>query len=125
MNKKTRKPKASKNKAKVVETCGVKVKLSVKDRMLMRNLMPTEGDIVTLTISRDIQAKVRLTQAELKKAGVKENKDAGGLKWDKDFEKTVIFSHAEHEFLKAEVSKLDSKKKVTPEILDLCVKIRG
>ena len=107
------------------KTDGRKMKLSVKDRVLMSNqLLPKEGDIVTLTIAKDVQDKIRISQDEMKRSGMKAN-PAGGLQWDKDFKKVIEFTNAELELLRKQIGELDTKKKITPEILDVCLMIKG
>jgi len=118
------KPKSSENKAKDVE--GVKMELNIKNRLLLTtSLLPREGNIINLTLARDIRQKVELTQAEIKKYGVKPN-ESGGLKWDeKGWMKKVQFTNAEIELLKTQVNNLDKQQKINSELLDLCLKIRG
>lgn len=122
------KPKASENKAKDVE--GVKMKLDIKDRLMIANaLLPKEGNIITLTLARDIQKKVEFPQAEIKKIGMKTEIDPetkkAGLVWDEKGKKNEFkFTNAECEFLKTQVKDLDNRKKITPGMLSLCLMIR-
>ncbi len=118
-----KKPKATQNKAEDVE--GVKMELSIKDRLTMMNsLMPKEGDIISLTISRDVRAKLELSQAEIKRIGL-ESTEGGGLKWKEDStKKKVKFTNAEMEILRTQVNDLDKRKKITSELLSVCLMIR-
>jgi len=107
------------------KTEGIRMKFSVKDRVLMSNqLLPKEGDIVTLSIARDILEKVKLSQDEIKRSGLEVN-EASRLRWKKDFKKVIEFSKAELELLKKQINDLDTRKKITPELLDLCLMIKG
>ncbi len=117
-----KKPKSKNNKAEDVE--GVKKKLGVKDRLLVLNeLLPKQGNIIDLTIAKDIRGKVAIGQAEMTKLEMKKTDE--GLKWeDKGQIKTIGFSNAEIELLRTQVADLDKQKKITAELLDLCLLIK-
>jgi hypothetical protein len=122
------KVKASRNKAK--DTEGMKIELSIRDRLvLIDSVLPKEGDIVSLTIARDIGRKVELTQAEMGKYKVKTipSKDGkSSLTWDeKGQKKKIALTNAEIDFLKERVNVLDKQKKVTSDMLSLCLIVRG
>jgi len=120
------KPKAVKNKAKNVE--GTKMSLGILDRiMITSHLLPKEGNIIDLTIAKDISKKVVLTQDEITKYEVK-GRDDGGLTWGKKgtaYKKKIQFSNAEHELMKKQVELLDRQNGITSESLDVCVLIKG
>ena len=115
--------KVSENKAKDVES--LKMELGIKDRLVMINfLLPIEGNIVSLTIARDIHQKVKITQAEMKKHKIVSIGD-GNLKWDeKGQTEKITFTNAEVDLLKEQISILDKQKKITSEILSMCLMLR-
>ena len=116
------KPKASKNKANDVES--VKMELNIKERLQLTNgLLPSQGDIITLTIARDIREKTQFSQAEIKKEKL-ETKDSR-FTWDeKGQKKKITFSSAEIELLKTQIIMLEKKKEIKADMLLLCLKIR-
>lgn len=115
--------KASKNKAENVETKSLK--LSVKDRLNLNELFPQQNDILGQIMARDIYEKVQITQAEIKKIDLKQTQ--GRLEWNKEKakDKTVVFTGAELEFLRTQVTRLDNAKQITSDLLELCLKIKG
>ncbi|MHC4122000.1 MAG: hypothetical protein ACYSSI_00370 [Planctomycetota bacterium] len=123
--------KASKNKAEDVES--IKKALSIKDRLMLLGLLPKEGNILAITLAKDIRDKVVLTQAEMTKYKVEEKISTDGtgrnisnLVWDeKGQTKKIEFTNAEWQLLKEQVEKLDNKKRVTPDLLSLCLMIKG
>ena len=121
-----KKPKATENKAKDVETKLVKLKLSIKDRLSLKELFPRQSNIITLTLARDIIDKTQISQAEIKKVKLKIAEDGRAITWDDKIatEKNVEFTGAEITFLRSQVDRLDNEKKVTAGILPLCLKIR-
>lgn len=103
----------------------IKIKLSIGDRISLLGILPKEGDIITLVLAKDIRLKTELSQNELKKCGIKRNEKGGGLTWKiQKIDKTIIFTNAEITLLKSQIEKLDKSKKITSELLDLCVMIR-
>ena len=116
--------KASKNKAKDVEN--VKLELFIKDRMAVMGMLPAQGDLITMTLAKDIRTKTELKQEEFKKYNIRDRADGKpGLMWD--IEKkgvSITFSSAEVELLKSRIAELDKKKEITEEMLEVCMLIR-
>lgn len=119
-----KKIKSTENKAGDVETKPVKLSLSVKDRLAFRELFPQQGNILSQVLVRDIAEKVQLTQAEIKKIDLKATGNA--FSWNpKAKAVSIVFTNAEMTFLREQVDRLDKEKKVTVDMLELCLKIKG
>ncbi len=100
------------------------MKLTTKDRVIFNSLYPKENNIISQTLIRDIDNKVRLTQDEFKKIDFKI--EGGKATWnDKSKDKDVEFTELELNLLKSQVDKLDKEKKITQAMLDVCLNIRG
>ena len=110
---------------KKLEEGGKKMKLTVKERLLITRLYPQEGNIITQTLVRDIKKKIELTQTEITAINLKALSN-GGLTWDEKTAKVknVDFTKAELDLLTDGVDKLDKTNKVTQELLPLCIRIR-
>lgn len=106
---------------------GVKMKLGVKDRLMIQQILPREGNLITHRLIRDITAKTELSQADMD--GVKMKPlPTGGVTWDDKLEKflgqkTLKFTDAEIGFLKDQVKKLNEKEKITRDQSLLCERI--
>lgn len=100
------------------------MKLSVKERFLIPRVLPTKGNITNQTLVRDIANKVGFSSKEKKKFGIKSEK--GRVTWEekKAKETEVEFTFTEVQLLKDTVKNLDKKEEVTPNLLDLCLKIK-
>lgn len=108
---------------------GVEIGLDIRERLLMRRLYPQEADLMTQIISRDIDKKMEITQKEAKDVGltqVESEEGRSSLKWNEngDKSKKFKFTTAELELLKEQIKKLDETKKVTPDMVDLILKIK-
>ena len=108
---------------------GVKMKLGVKDRLMIAQLLPREGNLIAQRIMRDIITKTELSQDEMNKVGMEALKD-GGVKWDDKKEdefgqKLVKFTDAEIGYLKDQVKKLDETQKVSRDTFLLCERIHN
>ena len=105
------------------------MKLFVQERMLIPNLLPEKGNIIDMTVKRDIVKKVELTQEELTelKLEVKQaaNTDNVYYTWDreKDVGIDVELTKKELELLQKQVKTLDDAGEITDQLFDLCVKI--
>lgn len=101
------------------------MKLTLKERLVIPNLYPQKGSLVSQITIRDINEKIKVDKDEIKKVGLKPN-PRGGLTWDKKKakDKNIDFTEVEVNFLKDQVKRLDKEKNVTPDMLDLCLKIK-
>ncbi len=100
---------------------GVKIKLGYKDRFKIADLFPRESNILTLIIVESISKKIAFSAAEQK---CFEPTPEGNVKWGKNKNVDIYFTKAEIELLKTQISLLDSKKKLTQEMLSTILKIR-
>lgn len=102
------------------------MKLSIKERILVSELFPKESNILTQTIIKEVAKKVEITKDEQEAIGMKST--PAGYQWSadkaKDSDKDVEFSKIELSILKEQVNALDAQKKVTQELLSLCIKIK-
>ena len=108
---------------------GVKIKLGVKDRLMIAQILPQEGDLTAQRVMRDIIEKTELNQGEMKQVGM-ESLEGGGIKWDDKKEKqfgpkNIKFTDAEIGLLKDEIKKLNEKKKITRDTFLLCERIHN
>jgi hypothetical protein len=105
------------------------MKLLIKDRLVIGNLYPAQGNILQQTLIRDISKKVEVTQDEMKQIKLVPIEGAQGMKWDPEEagklgDRDVEFTAAELNLLKEQVNKLDRENKITQGLLDLCLKIK-
>ncbi len=108
---------------------GVKIKLGVKERLMIAQILPREGNLIAQRIMRDIVTKTELSQAEMDQVGM-EGVEGGGVKWDDKKEaelgqKLVKFTDAEIGYLKDEIKKLDEKGKISRDTFQLCERIHN
>ncbi|MFX0084348.1 MAG: hypothetical protein ACFFAU_01640 [Candidatus Hodarchaeota archaeon] len=103
----------------------MKVKLTVKDRILIANLYPNEADLVTQILVRDISKKVDFSQEEIKNIELK-LAGVGRYVWNSDApDLEVNFTEKELTLLRNQIGKLDRQKKITQNMLDLVLKLKG
>ena len=104
----------------------MKLTLDFKERLVFNGILPDSGNIIDMTIRKDLLEKVILTQGELVKSEIKETEE-GGYKWDdkkvESFNKTIDLTKAEMTYLKKCVKQLDDEGKVNQDLLPLCIKV--
>lgn len=98
--------------------------LTIKDRILINQLFPKEGNLVQQILVRDIVNKTQLTQEEVTESEFKVVNN--GYSWNpatkaKEFE----FTQAELDLLREQINKLDKEGKITQDLLDLCLSIQS
>jgi hypothetical protein len=101
------------------------MKLNIVNRLNIARFFPREGGILQQLLVRDITKKIEFTQDEIKEIGLKQSNNQ--LTWnpEKDFEKEVNFSESEINFLKDQIDLLDREKRITQDMLDLCLLIKN
>jgi len=111
-------------KQKETKSKEAKLALTVRDRLLIGQLYPKEAGLTEQTVVRDISRKVEISQAEQKKIGLKPMPQ--GFTWDEKKEKVlqVELTETELNLLKDQVTKLDTDKKITQPLVELCLKIK-
>lgn len=102
-----------------------KIKLFIEERFRLQELLPVQGDMMTMMVAKDISAKTMFSQEEAKELGIK--KAGVGYEWDgeKNTGKEIEFSEAELNLLRSEIDKRDKAKEIKLETLELCTKIRN
>lgn len=101
------------------------MKLNVKERLAILQMLPEYGSITEMVDMMEIVKKVRITSEEKDAINYKE---AGSvITWDinKDLGTDIEFKHEEISILKAAVKKIDEEKKVNMSNLDICLKINS
>ena len=97
------------------------MKLKVAERLILLNLLPQEGDIVTLRVIRDSQAVIGLSEEELGELELKHPKNEDGsedpnrLIWkaEADQEKEIPIGPRATSIIVEKLEKLNSEKKLT------------
>lgn len=113
--------------AKKKETKGHVLKLSFSNRVFnIVGLYPKETNIMNGLILKDIKTKVNLSASEKKNLDLKSFKN-GSFSWEKknDTIKQISFSNSEIKFLQDQINLLDNQSKITPESLDIALKIQS
>lgn len=100
------------------------IKLTVKDRIVMGEVLPEQGGMLDMILAKSISDKTTLTAREITLFGVEQ--EGTTLKWDqeKDTGVEMPFEVAEVDLLKRRLKELDESKSINSRIFDLCLKIR-
>ena len=89
--------------------------LSIIERIQLLNLLPTEGNIVTLRIINDVRRDLSFSEKEIKAFEIKNNPETGQIKWNpkKTKAKEIAVGDATKQIVVDVLKKLDSDKKLT------------
>lgn len=99
------------------------MKLNIKERLMMLELLPEKGALLTMTNKRNIIKKIDFTSKEIETFEIKQ--DEKGIHWKNEAKpKEVEFNSEEIKLLKEAVDKLDSEGAITDTLFDLCIKIK-
>lgn len=103
------------------------VTLTIKDRLVIPNLLPDQGGILSQRIAKDIKKKLTITQDDIQTFEMKETRDSRGqnqIVWDptKDVGVEMTFTAAEIKMIQEAIRKVDKDEKITQDNLETCEK---
>jgi len=96
---------------------------TVKERLSFNRLYPKTGSLLSNSVIKSVEEKVRLSQDEIKLLDINENGSFSMANMEKVEDKEVQFSNIEIDELKRWVSTKDSAKEISQDIFDACQKI--
>lgn len=98
--------------------------LNIKDRIILLQLLPTQGSLSEMVDIMDLAKKIKLDDNTKKLISYVEDKN-GNISWDidKDPNIEVELTNDITNILKKVISNLDKDKKITAQMLDLALKI--
>ncbi len=107
---------------------GLQMQLTCFEREVLRGMFPRVGSLNDQVITRSLVKKLELTSIDMQDIGLNKNPD-GSLKdapqWDKGAITDFDFSDDEIRVLKSAVNFVDGHKLVSPEMIDICLKIQA
>ena len=100
------------------------MKLELKERFMIPRLYPRKASLAVHLTIRALNEKIKVEAKEKKDVGLKN--EGGNIVWNpkKDKVKDVDFTTLEINFLKDQVTRVDKEQAITPDMVDLCVKIK-
>ena len=101
------------------------MKLSIKDRIVLHNILPSEGSFVTLKIVRDLREALGFSEAEVAEFEIRQ--EGADVHWnaDKAVDKEVEIGPAAAQVIRSALSKLDQQQKLTPDLLGVYERFVG
>jgi len=103
----------------------MKIKLSVKDRLVLPGLLPKQGSMIDLEIANNIKDNIKFTSKEIERLQFQDRPD-GGVTWlpsaEKPFE--AFLENSEIKVIQQGITQLDKSKQITSDQYDLCKRIK-
>jgi len=96
------------------------MKLGIAERLNVMNILPAEGNIVTLRVVNELREALSFSEKELAEAKIKVI-DGGQVQWDSQstLVKDVKIGDTTKDIIKDALKKLDDEKKLTPALVPL------
>lgn len=98
------------------------MKVTVRERVILLNALPKEGDILSLRILRKLREDFSFSDEEQKMFEFKFNPELGQVSWDpnySDVEKEVEIGVRGLEIIKETLESLNKQKKLNAEMIGL------
>jgi len=95
----------------------MKIKLAVFERLVLLNILPKEGNFLTLKIVRKLRENLSFNEEEIKALNIKVDPEKGNATWDasKDPNKEVEIGREANKVIVEALEKLDKDEKLTQE----------
>jgi len=97
----------------------MKFLMTIPDRLYTMGILPKEGNILTLRVTRELTSKLGLSAQELDEWEVKE--ENGQIVWNEKgkIPKEIEFLDSELSIIRKELTKMDNENKLTMELLSI------
>jgi len=101
------------------------MKLNILSRLNIARLFPRESGILQQMLVKSIAKKVEFSKEEIER--IKLRQEGENIVWEpkNDFEKDIDFTDAEVQLLRDMVDLIDREKRITQDMLDICLLIRN
>jgi len=98
--------------------------LNIAERISLLNVLPQQGNILTLRIVQELRTSLSFTEEEMEKWKIKNQKVEGGvvITWDEDFvkeTKDIKIGKAATGIIKQGLLRLDSQKQLRLDMIPL------
>ena len=95
------------------------MKLNIKDRLVLLNTLPPEGNFATLKIVHELKMALAPSEEEAKAIGLVQ--EAEQIRWNptKDVEKDIPIGKVARGVIETALKRLDAEQKLTPDHLGL------
>ena len=94
--------------------------LGVKDRLMLLNVLPPEGNLATIRIVTELRLALSFSEAEHADLQLVQM-EGGGLKWNPNAPSREFEIGAKgQEIVRAALKKLDDDKKLTTDHIEIC-----
>lgn len=96
----------------------------IKERLILLQILPTQGSLSEMVEIMDLAKQLKLNDEEKNSVSFSED-SKGNITWDidKDPNIDITISSDMIKILKETINKLDKDKKITPQLVDLAIKI--
>jgi len=96
------------------------MKLGIHERLLVLSVLPKEGSIVTLRVTRDLVKNVGLSEAEIKEFEIKQNEN-GSVSWNpaKAKDKEIAIGDTAKGVIAKALKALNDSNKLPMEYIDV------
>ncbi len=101
------------------------MELNIAERIALLNILPFEGNIITLRVVRELQSELSFTEDEIKQWKIKNTMQPDGrgvVVWDSDFTaktKDIKIGDTAKGVIVEQLKKLEQQQKLRLEMLDL------
>lgn len=99
------------------------MKLKIKERVYLGQMIPKTGNILDMMIVKGIVNKLDFTAKEIQDNEIAFNN--GTMSWKKDSEVDIELIQPEIKVIKDAIDKLDKENGITLDNLELCLKFKN
>lgn len=91
--------------------------LSVADRVGILNILPKEGNVVTLRVIQELQHELSFTEGEIK--DIELEQEGSQVSWKREVNKEVEIGEAAHKIIAGQLRMLDKENKLPMSFMDI------
>lgn len=93
------------------------MKLKIAERIILQQILPKEGDIVSIRIIRDLQNALSFSEAEIKQFKIRQ--EDGRVHWNDDAEKEIKIGNQALVIIVDALKKINETKKLDINLISI------
>lgn len=98
------------------------MELSIMERVMLLNILPTKGNIVTLKLVQELRDALSFDEDDIEKAELTQDDETGRVTWETNIVKTFDFGKKVTGIIVKTLEQLNLEEALTSQHMSLCEK---
>lgn len=98
------------------------MELDIMERVMLLNILPMQGNIVTLKLVDELRQTLSFDEADIEAATIMQDDETGRVTWEENTVKEFNLGKKTTEIIVKTLEKMNTDETLTPQHMSLCEK---